>query len=33
MILAFINVNTMGSHNVRTHLMYLHIINNDLRMV
>ena len=28
MILAFIGVNNIGSHNVRTHLLYLHTINN-----
>jgi len=33
MILAFISVNTMGSHDVYTHWMYLHIINIGLRMV
>jgi len=27
MILAFISVNNMGSHNVRTQWMYLHILN------
>ena len=31
MILAFINVNNMGSHNVRTHWVYFYIINIDLR--
>jgi len=33
MILTFISVNTIGSHNVRTHWMYLCIINTGLRMV
>jgi len=33
MILAFISVNNMGSHNVRTQWMYLHIIHIGLRMV
>jgi len=33
MSLAFIAVNNVGSHNVRTHWMYLHIINTGLRMV
>jgi len=33
MILALISVNTMGSHNVRTHGMYLLTINIGLRIV
>jgi len=33
MIVVFINVNSMGSHNGCTLLMYLHIINTGLRMV
>jgi len=33
MILAFISVNTMGSHNVHTHSIYLHLINVGLKMV
>jgi len=33
MILDFISVNTKGSYNVRTHWMYLHIINIGLKMV
>ena len=33
MILRFVNVNNVGSHNVRTHRMYLPIINVGLKMV
>jgi len=33
MILAFISVNNVGSHNARTHWMYLHVINTGLMMV
>jgi len=33
MILDFISVNNMGSHNVRTHWLYLHIISTGPRMV
>jgi len=35
MILAFISVNNMGSHNVHTHIecTYLHIMNTGLMMV
>jgi len=32
MILASNSVNTIVSHNVRKHWMYLHIINTGLKM-
>jgi len=32
MISALICVNTIASHNVRTHWMYFHVINIGLKM-